>query len=118
MIPKELWIRSLEGYNFPIYTMKPIINTRLLLILSRVLLFLGVIIGLALSVIAIWNNLESTNYYFTGVTYAPFKGLRCPLMIAPTESGIVTAVFNNPTNEEDDFFYRAEISGKAFTTRK
>ena len=98
--------------------MKPIINTRLLLILSRVLLFLGVIIGLALSVIAIWNNLESTNYYFTGVTYAPFKGLRCPLMIAPAESGIVTAVFNNPTNEEDDFFYRAEISGKAFTTRK
>jgi len=93
-------------------------NTRHLIILSRASFFLGVVVGFVLSVIAIWNNLESTNYYFTGVKYASFKGLHCPQMIASTEKGIVTAVFKNPTNEEDDFFYRAEISGKAFSTRK
>src|SRR5690349_15618310 len=98
--------------------MKRTMNTRHLVILSRVSFFLGVLVGLALSVIAVWDNLESTDYYFTGVKYASFKGLHCPLMIAPTEKGIVTAVFKNPTNEEDDFFYRAEISGRAYSTRK
>lgn len=73
---------------------------------------------MVLSGIAVWNKLEATNYFFTGVKYSPFNGLRCPLMIAPTEKGIVTALFNNPTNEEDKFFYRAEISGKAFSRRQ
>lgn len=93
-------------------------NTRPLVIVSRVSFFLGVVIGFLLSVIAIWNNLESTDYYFTGVKYASFKGLRCPLIVAPTEKGLVRAVFKNPTNQEDDFFYRAEISGRAFSTRQ
>lgn len=93
-------------------------NTRPSLILSRTLFFLGVATGFILSVIIIWNNIESTDYYFIGVKYPRFKGLRCPVMIAPTEKGIVTTVFNNPTNEEDRFFYRAEVSGKAFSKRK
>jgi hypothetical protein len=93
-------------------------NTRHLLIVGRALFFLGVVIGFARSVISIWNNLEATDYYFTGATHAPFKGLRCPMMIAPTEKGNVTVVFNNPTKEEDNFFYRVEISGKAFSTRE
>lgn len=92
-------------------------NTRPFLILSRVLFFLGVAIGLALSVLLIWSDFESTNYYFKGVKYAPFKGLQCPVIMAPTEKGIVTAIINNPTNEADRFFYRAEISGKAFSRR-
>ena len=93
-------------------------NTKSLRFLSRAIFFLGVVIGLTLSGIAIWNNLESTSYFFTGGKYAPFNGLRCPVMIAPNEKGIITAVFNNPTNEEDNFFYRAEISGKAFSRRQ
>ena len=93
-------------------------HTRLLRLLSRTIFFLGVTIGLVLSGISIWNNLESTSYFFTGVKYAQFNGLRCPLMITPAEKGIVTVVFNNPTNEGDNFFYRAEISGKAFSRRQ
>jgi hypothetical protein len=98
--------------------MKPAMSTRAFRILSRSIFFLGVVVGIALSGIAIWNNLESTSYFFTGVKYAPFNGLRCPLIIASTEKGIVTAVFNNPTGDEDKFFYRAEISGKAFSRRQ
>ena len=93
-------------------------NRRFFFILSRVLFFLGVVIGLILSLIAIWNNFESTSYYFTGVKHDPFKGLRCPILIAPFERGIVTAVFNNSTDQDDNFYYRAEISGRAFSTRK
>jgi hypothetical protein len=39
-------------------------------------------------------------------------------MIAPTETGIVRAVFENPTEKEDDFSYRAEISRKGISTRQ
>ena len=92
-------------------------NTRALRILSSSIFFLGVVAGIALSGIAIWNNLESTSYFFAGVKHAPFNSLQCPLMIAPTEKGIITAVFSNPTNEEDNFYYRAEISGKGFSRR-
>jgi hypothetical protein len=93
-------------------------NTKSLQILSRISFFMGIIIGLALSVIAIWNNLEATSYYFRGTKYAQFHGLQCPLMIAPTEKGIVTAVFKSPSDKEDTFFYRAEISGRASFTRQ
>src|SRR6185295_13678294 len=93
-------------------------NKRPLRFWSRTVFFLGVSIGFALSGIAVWNHLEATSYFFTGVKYAPFNGLRCPVMIAPTEKSMVTAVFNNPTNEEDNFFYRAEISGRAFSRRR
>ena len=93
-------------------------NTRTLHTLGRAAFFLGVIIALVLSVIAIWNNMESTSYYFRGIKFPQFPGLRCPLMIAPTETGIVNAVFNNPTEKEDNFFYRAEISRKGYSTRQ
>ena len=93
-------------------------NIRRLRLLGRTVFFLGITIGLALAGISIWNNVESTNYFFRGVKYPPFNGLRCPLMIAPTEKGIVTAVFSNPTGEEDKFFYRAAISKKTFSQRQ
>jgi hypothetical protein len=93
-------------------------NTSSLRILSRTAFFLGIIIAFVMSVIAIWNNIESTSYYFRGVTYPPFPGLRCPVMIGPVETGIVNAVFNNPTDKEDNFFYRAEISRKGVSTRQ
>jgi hypothetical protein len=40
------------------------------------------------------------------------------MMLAPAETGIVTAVFDNATDEEDNFFYQAEVSGTAYTTRQ
>ncbi len=93
-------------------------NTNPLRLLSRVSFFLGVILGLALTVVAIWNNLEATSYYFTGARYAQFPGLRCPLIMSPAEKGTVTTVFKNPSNEEDDFFYRAQVSGELFSARQ
>jgi hypothetical protein len=39
-------------------------------------------------------------------------------MIAPTETGIVNAVFDNPTHKEDNFIYRAEISRKGVSSRQ
>lgn len=93
-------------------------NTRTLHILGRAAFFLGIIIAFVLSIIAIWNNIESTSYYFRGVKYPPFPGLRCPVMISPAETGVVNAIFTNPMEKEDTFFYRAEISGRSSSTRQ
>jgi hypothetical protein len=92
-------------------------NTRTLHTLSYVVFFLGVLVGFAVAVIMIWNRLEAISYFFTGARYDPFEGLRCPVMIAPTEEGRVTAAFRNPSDREDTFFYRAEISGLPSTRR-
>jgi len=86
-------------------------NRSVLRIMSRAIFFLGASLGLALAVLIIWNQMEAIHYYFNGAKYEPFNGLRCPLMIAPTEKGIATAAFNNPTNRDIKFFYRVEISG-------
>ena len=93
-------------------------NTRTLRTLSRLIFSVGVFTGFVLSVIAIWNNVEATNYFFNGVKHPPFHGLRCPMLIAPSETGTVFVTFKNPTNEADEYFYRAEISGRSFSGRK
>ena len=82
--------------------------------LGYVIFFLGVSVGFVLTAITIWDRLEAISYFFKGTTYDPFHGLQCPVLMAPTEKGMVTAVFNNPTNEEDTFYYRAEISGAPY----
>lgn len=90
-------------------------NPRILRILSYTIFFLGTILGFALAVTLIWSRMEAVNYYFSGIKYEPFNGLRCPAIIAPSETGIVTVVFENPRDRDDNFFYRVEISGDVFT---
>jgi hypothetical protein len=87
-------------------------NLNLLRLVSRMLFFLGVSLGLALGAITIWNEMEAVHYFFTGATREPFHGLRCPILVSPTEKGEVQAVFNNPTDQEVNFFYRVELSGQ------
>jgi len=93
-------------------------NKKLLRILGVTVFFLGVIIGFALAIISIWSRLEAVRYYFTGAKYEAFRGLQCPVMIAPNEKGIVTAVFNNLADKEDNFLYRTEISGDISTRQE
>jgi len=81
-------------------------NMRPLRILSYTIFFLGVIIGLALAAVTIWNKTEAISYFFRGAKHDPFHGLRCPVFLAPPKTGTVTLVFTTPTEEEDTFFSR------------
>jgi hypothetical protein len=90
-------------------------NKKSLRILSYAIFFPGIILGFALAAITIWNRTEAISYFFRGAKHEPFNGLHCPVLIAPAEKGILAAIFNNPTDEEDTFFYRAEISGTPST---
>jgi hypothetical protein len=90
--------------------MELVMNTSFLRIVSRTVYFLGVVIGVVMAVITIWSRMEAIHYFFRGATHEPFKGLRCPVMISPTEKGVVTAVFDNPTDQAVNYFYRIEMS--------
>lgn len=79
--------------------------------LSIVLYFLGILLGFALAIAANWAEFEGVSYYYTGATYNAFHGLHCPVLMTRSETGIVTASFDNPSNRESEPYYEMEISG-------
>ena len=80
-------------------------------ILASVLFFLGIISGFSIAIISTWSKVESADYFFRGTTYEHFSGLRCPLLLTRSETGVVNIIFDNPTDSADDFYYKVEISG-------
>jgi hypothetical protein len=78
-------------------------------ILSMILFYFGIILGFLLATITIWENVEALNYFFKGASYAPFQGLDCPRLLTRSETGVITSVFDNPTDTEDNFSYKIEI---------
>jgi len=80
-------------------------------ILGSILFFLGILSGFSIAIISTWSKVESADYFFRGTTYEHFSGLRCPLLLTRSETGVVNAVFDNPTDSADDFYYKVEISG-------
>jgi hypothetical protein len=71
--------------------------------------FLGIMLGLALSGGVVWGELEARLYTSFTAT-SGLRTLECPLMLAPAESGFVTATFDNPTDELVKPVIRLEVS--------
>ena len=80
-------------------------------ILGSILFFLGIISGISIAILGTWNKVESADYFFSGTTYEHFNGLRCPLLMRRSEIGVITVIFDNPTDSDDNFYYKVEISG-------
>jgi hypothetical protein len=80
-------------------------------IVGSILFFLGIISGFSVAILGTWSKLESADYFFRGTTYEHFGGLRCPLLMTRSETGVIAVIFDNRTDEDDDFFYKVEISG-------
>src|SRR5215510_6291698 len=76
--------------------------------LGTLLILLGVLIGLALSASITWGYSEAGLYSsYTADTDLPIK---CPLMLAPNETGKVSANIANLINEKITPTVRAQIS--------
>ena len=71
--------------------------------------FLGIMLGLALSAGVVWGEIEARLYTSFTAT-SGLRTLECPLMLAPAESGFVTATFDNPTDELVKPVVRLEVS--------
>jgi len=80
-------------------------------VLGSILFFLGIISGFSIAIISTWSKVESADYFFRGTAYEHFDGLKCPLLMGRSETGVVNFIFDNPTDSEDNFYYKVEISG-------
>lgn len=77
--------------------------------LGIVFFFLGIMLELALSGGIVWGEIEARLYTSFSAT-SGLRTLECPLMLATTESGFVTATFDNPTDELVKPVVRLEVS--------
>lgn len=80
------------------------------LVVSVVLTLVGILIGLSLSLLAIWADYESTSYGFIKRANAPLRGLSCPMFLGRTETGQITIRVSNSTGQPLSPSIRTEIS--------
>jgi hypothetical protein len=85
-------------------------KTRSLRSLGGIIFLLGVSLGLALALAAIWSDFEGFSYFNTGAGYQLFNGLVCPILMTRSEKSVVTADFENPSSQEFKPFYEVAIS--------
>ena len=59
----------------------------------------GILIGLLLSLLAVWADYEASAYGFRRRAQTPFRGLVCPVFIGRNESRTVSIKISNPTDQ-------------------
>jgi hypothetical protein len=75
-----------------------------------ILTLTGILIGLLLSLLAVWADYESTAYGFARQAQASFPGLSCPVFIGKNESGAVSVKISNPTDQIISPSVRTQVS--------
>jgi hypothetical protein len=80
---------------------------------GSIIYFLGIFLGLGMSLAVVWSAFEGLSYFYTGAGYPSFNGLDCPLLMTRSETAAVNASFNNPGDQEIEPYYEVTISGQA-----
>ena len=75
-----------------------------------ILTLTGILIGLLLSLLAVWADYESISYGFPRRAQAPLRGLTCPVFMGRNESGTVSLKISNPTDRNLSAGIRTQIS--------
>jgi len=75
----------------------------------------GVLLGLGLAIAAAWGDYEAMAYYDEGAGYAHFGGLKCPTLMSLSETGTVSGIFDNNTDEAIQPYYQVDIAATAST---
>jgi hypothetical protein len=78
----------------------------------------GVLLGITLSVLAIWADYEATSYGFFRRAQTPFKGLSCPILMTADETQTVQIRLTNSTEKKISPSIRTEISTKLVIDEK
>ena len=60
---------------------------------------LGVVVGFFLIFIATWADIEASAYDFPRLANAGLGGLRCPILMTPDETSIISLNVSNPTED-------------------
>ena len=87
-------------------------RTKILRIAGLVLFSFGVIVGMALIAITIWTDLEAS--FFDSVMGSrgdePLKTLRCPILMTTSETGRISATFENTADKPIELRLRAHVT--------
>ena len=78
--------------------------------LAIFLFSVGVVLGMSLTGVAIWTDLEATFYGFGKVADNPLTTLRCPVLMTATETGIIRATLSNNSELPVDARVRVYVS--------
>jgi hypothetical protein len=80
--------------------------------LGLFLFAIGALVGLGLSAVAIWGDLEATLFdrNMELLSDASLKGLRCPVLLTSDESGTVSATIRNSLDRPAEFRVRIHVS--------
>lgn len=79
-------------------------------VLAVLLTLTGILIGLLLSLLAVWGDYESTSYGFLKRANAPLRGLSCPVFLGRNEFGTISIRIKNSTDRHLSPGVRTEIS--------
>ncbi len=82
-------------------------------VVGTIIFLVGVCLGLGLAGLAILGDFEAVSYFYSGAGYAGFSGLKCPVLMSPSQVETVSATFSNPSNEVIQPYYQVQISGVA-----
>jgi len=85
-------------------------DNRLVRILSMVVFAVGLLAGTTLIAVTVWGDLEAT-LFNPGMQYdAKLRGLRCPALITPKQTGTIRARIKNTLDRSTNLFIRARTS--------
>lgn len=81
-----------------------------LLTIGTIIFILGAVIGLWLLVASAWGDLEAMLFDSALQSEEPLTTLRCPVLITPSETGLISASFENNSELERTVIIRARMS--------
>lgn len=83
---------------------------RIIRMLGVLIFSVGVLLGMALSGVVVWADLEADMFDTTIRGDARLTSLKCPVMITADEIGTASATFENPLERPVEFNVRTHIS--------
>lgn len=78
--------------------------------LSIILYIVGVLLVLAIAIVAVWPDLEASRFERVSWPEETLRTLHCPLVVTPGEEAAITATFENPLEGNIRFTVYARIS--------
>jgi hypothetical protein len=81
-------------------------------ILAFIFFFIGISLGIAITVIAIWGDFEAASYGFSNRASMFLKGLSCPILMTRDEVGNVKLKITNKTDRNISPDIRMEFSAR------
>jgi hypothetical protein len=78
--------------------------------LGLVIYFLGILLGAAVALLAIWGDLEASLFDSMMRAERPLNSLSCPVMMTQDEDVVITASFTNQGDRDENLSVRARVS--------